>query len=107
MLLSVLAIGLTLSAIASATVVRDGKTATNANPGVEAGGHRVLPSGPTHLACTQFGMTIATGRGLTQLATPSWNLFGALSFQRPGDRGRTMIMPLGDGSVTCIISPAR
>ena len=88
-----------------ATVVRESSADGTRDDSVpETGGHRVIPPGPLHLKCTQFGREIAEGRQLERLAVSPSNVLGWFSFQRRGDRGRTIIMPVGDGLTTCTLS---
>jgi hypothetical protein len=92
---------------AQAKVVRDTHSGATDAPAVESGGHRLLPRGKTHISCSQFGNELYDLRGATQLGVSSWSLIGGLSFQRRGDTGRTVILPLGDGITTCTVSPDR
>jgi hypothetical protein len=93
---------LCLAGPASARLARDAKPGGRSGALPETGGHRLLPSGPFRLECSQFGQTIIAGQGLARLSTP-FPLFGWLSFQRPGG-GRVMVLPLGDGATTCVVS---
>jgi hypothetical protein len=100
---ALLALGaLSLVSPASSKLARDAKPGDRSGAPPETGGHRLLPLGPFRLECSQFGQTIIAGQGLTRLSTP-FPLFGWLSFQRPGG-GRVMVLPLGDGATTCVVS---
>jgi len=101
------AISLVLVGQAGATLVRDPKLATAPNPNVEEGGHRLLPTGRKHVSCSQYGSPVLGMNNVTQLAMPAWGLWGAMSFLRAGDHGRTMVVPMADGSMTCIVTPDR
>ena len=84
-------------------LARDTKPGGRTDPLPETGGHHVLPSGPFHLECSQFGQTVIAGQGLGHLSV-GFPLFGWLSFQRPGQGGRVIVLPLGDGATTCVVS---
>ena len=101
---ALLALGaLSLASPASAKLERDTKPGGRADPSPETGGHHVLPSGPFRLECSQFGQTVIAGQGLGHLSV-GFPLFGWLSFQRPGRGGQVMVLPLGDGATTCVVS---
>ncbi len=88
---------------ASSKLERNTKPADKADPLPETGGHPILPKGPFRLQCSQFGQTIIAGQGLEHLSV-GFPLFGWLSFQPPGRGGRVMVLPLGDGATTCVVS---
>ena len=60
--------------------------------------------GAVHVACTQQGVTIVEGRAARHLAVSPLTVIGALSFQAPGEHGRTLVIPFGDGRTTCVLS---
>jgi hypothetical protein len=94
---------LSLVSPASSKLERDTKPADSAGPAPDTGGHHVLPSAPFRLECSQFGHTIIAGQGLEHLRV-AFPLVGWLSFQRPGRGGQEMVLPLGDGVTTCVVS---
>jgi hypothetical protein len=101
---ALLALGaLSLVSPASAKLARSTTPGDRGGSAPETGGHHVLPSGPFHLECSQFGQTIIAGQGLEHLSL-AFPLLGWLSFQRPGRDGRVMVLPLGDGATTCVVS---
>ena len=98
------ACALLLAGSASATVVQR-STSDKPRPAVpETGGDRVVPSGPVHVACTQHGVTIVEGDQVKHLSVSPLTAIGALSFQAPGEHGRTLVIPFGDGRTTCVLS---
>ena len=96
---------LLLAGPAAATVVqRSASDKPVAPPVPETGGSPVVPSGPVHVACTQQGVTIVEGEQVKHLAVSPLTVIGALSFQAPGEHGRTLVIPFGDGRTTCVLS---
>jgi hypothetical protein len=96
---------LLLAGPAAATVVqRSASDKPAAPPAPETGGSPVVPSGPVHVACTQQGVTIVEGEQVRHLAVSPLTVIGALSFQAPGEHGRTLVIPFGDGRTTCVLS---
>jgi hypothetical protein len=95
---------LCLAAPALAKLAMDKKPPDRTSSRPERGGLRVLPSGPFRLECSQFGQTIIAGEDFRQLRT-GFPFTGWLSAQGPGNRGRVMVVPLGDGATTCVLSP--
>jgi surface antigen len=107
-LLVVASITILLAGGASAKVETEppaARSERSAEGAAETGGHPLIAPGPFRLACLQDGVRIAEGRGLDQIAIPPSSLIGALSFRRSGARSRSIIVPLGDGLTTCVLSP--
>ena len=96
---------LLLAGPAAATVVQRSASDEPVAPAVpETGGSPVVPSGPVHVACMQQGVTIVEGEQVRHLVVSPLTVIGALSFQAPGEHGRTLVIPFGDGRTTCVLS---
>lgn len=70
----------------------------------DVGGQRIVPSGTLRLTCTQYGVKIADER-LKNVAISPLNAIGWLSFEQAGGRGRSVLLPFGDGGTACLLSP--
>jgi hypothetical protein len=95
---------LLLAGPASATVVQRSASDKPAAAVPETGGNPVVPSGAVHVACTQLGVTIVEGDQVRHLALLPLSVIGSLSFQAPGGLGRTLVLPFGDGTTTCVLT---
>ena len=95
---------LLLSCPAIAKVVQErGSKEHHSEPAVDVGGHRIVPSGPMRLSCTQFGVQIVEGRRVDSIAVSPLSVIQWLSFRQPGARGQTVIMPFGSDT-TCVLA---
>jgi hypothetical protein len=95
-----------LSQPASATIVADKAGSKPSNPALDVGGHPLISPGQVHLSCFQNGAKITEGGALGSFGAAPSHLAGSLSFAIPGTPGIGRIVPLGDGTTVCVVSPS-
>jgi hypothetical protein len=94
-----------LSQPAPATIAVDQTGDKPSNPLPDVGGHPLISPGRVHLSCFQSGAKITEGRSLNLFSAAPSQVAGSLSFGIPGVPGIGRIIPLGDGTTVCVVSP--